>query len=226
MSGKTPINRLEGWRLSFHLCREERKKRAGRKTEQCGRNRMKWAVPGNTQHTLIHLRFQSAKRAKRATIKHTKQSSNEVKVWQTVGLFMHNRSSFFFFFYFCCVDNGAGWANRGAAHYLQGNSPSLNKHWLSACSCLIFAFICHICLKSFPLHRQKSENIVKKIFPKCSKCLKHRPETGRFTVRFIPLQIKTRRRLWLCGGFFFLFFFPSGRALSGELMCQFQDVPH
>lgn len=122
---------------------------------------------------------------------------------------MHNRSSFFFFFYFCCVDNGAGWANRGAAHYLQGNSPSLNKHWLSACSCLIFAFICHICLKSFPLHRQKSENIVKKIFPKCSKCLKHRPETGRFTVRFIPLQIKTRRRLWLCGGFFFLFFFPS-----------------
>lgn len=23
MSGKTPINRLEGWLLSFHLCKEE-----------------------------------------------------------------------------------------------------------------------------------------------------------------------------------------------------------
>lgn len=145
----------------------------------------------------------------------------------SVGLFMHNRF-FFFFFYFCCVDNGAGWANRGAAHYLRGNSPSLNKHWLSACSCLIFAFICHICLKSFPLHRQKSENIVLKIFSTCSKCTAQawNAVLGWFTFRFIPLQIKTRWRLWLCGGFFFLFFFPSGQALSGELMCQFQDVPH
>lgn len=29
---------------------------------------------------------------------------------------------------FCGLDNGAGWANKGAAQYLRGNSPSLNKH--------------------------------------------------------------------------------------------------
>lgn len=29
-------------------------------------------------------------------------------------------------------DEAARWANKGAAQYLRGNSPSLNKHWVSA----------------------------------------------------------------------------------------------
>lgn len=37
----------------------------------------------------------------------------------------------------CGLDNGAGWANKGAALYLRGYSPSLNKHQVSACSMFI-----------------------------------------------------------------------------------------
>lgn len=153
MSGKTPINRLEGGRLSFHLRKEERQKKEQEKTEQCGRNRMKWVVPlsfGRSQHPWVQLHFWWAKRAKGATSKHTKQRSdvslstvNSVSTQQVVS----------FFFYFWCVDHEAGWPNKGAAHYLRGNSPSLNKHKhrLSACSRLVFAFIRHICFKCLPL---------------------------------------------------------------------------
>lgn len=39
--------------------------------------------------------------------------------------------------------------------------------------------------------------------------------------QIIPLQIKAERRLWLS-----FYLGGGGRTLSGELMCQFQDVPH
>lgn len=46
---------------------------------------------------------------------------------------------------FCGLDNGAGWANKGAAQYMRGNSPSLNKHWVFAGSmsfiCLCFSYL-------------------------------------------------------------------------------------
>lgn len=34
MSGKTPINRLEGWPLSFHLCKEKDKNGGKRMVQQ------------------------------------------------------------------------------------------------------------------------------------------------------------------------------------------------
>ncbi len=46
---------------------------------------------------------------------------------------------------FCGSENGAGWANKGAAQSMRGNSPSLNKHWVSAGSmsiiCLCFSYL-------------------------------------------------------------------------------------
>lgn len=49
---------------------------------------------------------------------------------------------------FCGSDNGAGWANKGAALYLRGYSPSLNKHQVSACSMFITC-LCYSDLSQF-----------------------------------------------------------------------------
>lgn len=160
MSGKTPINRLEGRRLSLHL--RKRGRRALEETEQSSRNSVKWALPllntDSNLHTVIWFnstfKLSSMQRKPWANRYREKQSKPVFLYFDIItqilrkckekGQILAGRKAISCL---CGLDNGAGWANKGAALYLRGYSPSLNKHQVSACYvfiiCLCYSYLLH-----------------------------------------------------------------------------------
>lgn len=161
MSGKTPINRLESDVWAF-TCAKRKKKRERQGNKNSGaENRSKMSSSSFVAQTLyrllhstlIHLSLQIG-----PTCRESHEWTEQGKKQRKLGDLFLFKSFYIIHIFtlihrygptqrkrdnwrgrgggaiscFCGLDNGARWANKGVAQYLRGNSPSLNKHQLSA----------------------------------------------------------------------------------------------
>lgn len=172
MSGKTPINRLEGWPLSFHLCREEEERNSAAETgwnEQfllsCNHRFYTFTVTlaqhaeGEQSHEWADRGVKQSKPGELCLVPVALRCCiNTPTTWRPHkgrGQLGENKKAISCF---CGRNNGAGWVNKGASHYPRSNSPSLNKHWVSACFMSIICLFLKSVQRLHPLNSPSSSD--------------------------------------------------------------------